>query len=166
MIQAGSAIPSVPVKLVTSEGVSDTTSDAVLGEGRVVFFSVPGAFTGTCHKQHLPGFVREAARLREAGVKRIVCAAVNDHHVVTAWAEASGALDDIAFIADGNGALARAMGLEKDFSQGGMGQRFARSAIILEDGVVQSVFLETAPGVEATGAPAVLAAIEAADAAA
>ena len=108
MIKAGDTIPSVPVKLVDANGVTDTTSTAVLGTGRVVFFAVPGAFTPTCHVNHLPGFIANADKLHAAGVDRIVCAAANDHHVVKAWAEATGALGKIDFIADGNAALAKA----------------------------------------------------------
>ena len=161
MIEPGMAIPSVPVKLVTAEGISDATSDAVLGKGRVVLFSVPGAFTPTCHVNHLPSFVANAAKLRAAGVDRIVCAAANDHHVMKAWGEAAGALDEIDFLADGNGALAEAMGIAKDLSGAGMGKRFARAAMIIRDGVVDAVFVEDAPGVTASGAPAILMALEA-----
>ncbi len=164
MIERGSPIPSVGTKLVTAEGISDTTSDAVLGKGLVVFFAVPGAFTPTCHVNHLPGFVANAAKLHAAGADRIVCATVNDHHVVKAWAEASGALDKIDFIADGNGALARAMGLAKDMSGSGMATRFARSAALIRNGVVEAVFVEDAPGVTATGAPAILMTLEAVNA--
>jgi glutaredoxin/glutathione-dependent peroxiredoxin len=163
MIERGNPVPSVRVKLVDASGNSDTTSDAVLGAGLVVFFSVPGAFTPTCHVNHLPGFIANESKLRAAGVTRIVCASVNDHHVMKAWAEASGALGKIGFIADGNAELARAFGLDKDFSGGGMGTRFARAAMIIRDGIVESVFAEDAPGVSASGAPAILMALEAAN---
>ena len=162
MVERGSPVPSVRVKLVDANGATDTTSDAVLGTGLVAFFSVPGAFTPTCHVNHLPGFIANENKLRAAGVTRIVCASVNDHHVMKAWAENSGALGKIDFIADGNGELAKALGLAKDFSGSGMGTRFARSAIIFRDGIVDSVFVEDAPGVSASGAPAILMALEAA----
>ena len=162
MIERGSPIPSVKTKLIDAQGTSDTTSDAVLGKGLVVFFAVPGAFTPTCHVNHLPGFVANAGKLRAAGVDRIVCASVNDSHVMKAWAEACGALGAVEFLADGNGELAKAMGLAKDFSGGGMGTRFARSAALIRDGLVTDVFIEDAPGVTATGAPAILMALEAA----
>jgi Peroxiredoxin len=164
MIQAGQAVPSVPVKLVTAEGISDATSDAVLAGGRVVMFAVPGAFTPTCHVNHLPGFLANVGKLRAAGVGRIVCAAANDQHVMKAWAEASEALDDIEFLADGNAAFAEALGLAKDMSGNGMGKRYQRSAMIIENGVVQALFIEDAPGVSASGAPAILMALEAAKA--
>lgn len=163
MIERGNPIPSVRVKLVDADGSTDTTSDAVLGQGLVAFFCVPGAFTPTCHVNHLPGFIANRAKLHAAGVTRIVCAAVNDHHVIKAWAQASNALGQIDFIADGNGDLARALGLDKDFSASGMGMRFARSALIVRDGIVDSVFVEDAPGVSSSGAPAILMALEAAN---
>lgn len=162
VIAAGAEIPSVPIKLVDAAGISDTTSDAVLGKGRVVFFAVPGAFTPTCHVNHLPGFLANIDKLRESGAERIVCATVNDHHVVKAWATASEALGIIDFIADGNAALATALGLEQDKRESGMGTRFARSAMLLRDGVVESVFTEEKSGqVTGTGAPAILLALQA-----
>lgn len=163
MIDRGSPVPSVRVKLVGAESATDTTSDVVLGTGLVVFFAVPGAFTPTCHVNHLPGFVANASKLRAAGVERIVCASVNDAHVMKAWAQASGALGEIDFIADGNAELATALGLARDMSGAGMGTRFARSALLIRDGVVIAAFIEDAPGVNATGAPAILMALEAAN---
>ena len=160
MIDRGSPIPSVPIKLINTEGTTDTTSDAVLGTGIVVFFAVPGAFTPTCHVNHLPGFIANIAKLHAAGVDRVVCASVNDAHVMRAWAEASNALGEIDFIADGNAELAKAMGLDRDFSGGGMGTRFARSAMIIRDGIADAVFIEDGRGVTASGAPAILMALE------
>lgn len=158
MIERGSPIPSVRIKLVNAQGTTDTTSDAIFGDGLVVFFSVPGAFTPTCHVNHLPGFVANASKLRSAGVDRIVCASVNDHHVMRSWAEATGALGEIDFVADARGELACALELDRDFDD--LGTRFKRSAMLVRNGKVEAVFLEDAPGVTATGAPAILMALE------
>lgn len=161
-IRAGDRIPSVAVKLIDAAGVADTTSDQVLGTGRVVFFTVPGAFTPTCHTNHLPGFIANAPKLRAAGVSRIVCGSVNDHHVMKAWAAASDAVGAIDFLADGNGQLARTLGLEEDKTASGLGMRFARTALLINDGVVEAVFVEGKPGeVTGSGAPAILMALEA-----
>jgi peroxiredoxin len=160
-IKAGDRIPSVAVKLVDASGITSTTSDVALGSGRVVFFTVPGAFTPTCHVNHLPGFLANAAKLREAGADRIVCGAVNDHHVLKAWGEASGALGVIDFLADGSALLAQAMGLDKDMGASGMGTRFVRAALLIDDGIVRSVFAEDQPGqVTGSGAPAMLLALQ------
>lgn len=156
-IEPGQSIPAVPIKHVTSSGVADATADEVLGTGTVVMFTVPGAFTPVCHLNHLPGYLEAAEQFKAAGVNKIVCAAANDHHVVKAWAESNGALKSIEFIADGVAALAKALGLERDLTEGGMGIRFGRHALIIVDGVVKRVASENAPGeVTASGAAAIL----------
>lgn len=159
MISSGDTIPSVPIKLITAEGVSDVSSDAALGAGKIVFFGVPGAFTPTCDTSHLPGFLAAADRLAALGVTRIVCGTVNDHHVTKAWAERSDALGRVEFLADAAAELAEAMGLAKDFPGLG-GTRFARFAMIVNDGIVQDVFVEDVAGVTVSGAPAIILALE------
>ncbi len=158
MVQAGDKLPSVPVKFVTADGVADADTAELLGRGRVVLFGVPGAFTPTCDTSHLPGFVGAADRIRAGGIDRIVCATVNDHHVVKAWAERSDALDKVDFIADAHGSFAQALGLAKEF--GDLGRRFARFAMIAKDGVVQQVFVQDVKGVTVSGAPAILLALQ------
>jgi len=157
-IKPGDAIPDVPVKRVTADGVSDASTAEILGKGRVVLFTVPGAFTPTCTVNHLPGYVAAAQALRDAGADAIVCAAANDQHVVKAWAEATGALGKVDFIADGLAAFAKALGIERDLSAGGLGIRYARAALLIEDGVVEAVNVETVPGeVDASSAETMLA---------
>jgi peroxiredoxin len=159
MIQAGDRLPSVSIELVDAAGhrVADTLE--VLGQGTVVLFGVPGAFTPTCDTSHLPGFVAAADKIKAAGVSRIVCATVNDHHVVRAWAEKSDALGKVDFIADAHGAFAEALGLAKEFSD--LGRRFKRFALIADNGVVRQLFVQDVSGVTVSGAPAILLAREA-----
>ena len=158
MIQTGDKLPSVPVKLVDANGISDADSAAILGTGRVVLFAVPGAFTPTCDTSHLPGFVGAAGRLRAAGIDRIVCATVNDHHVTKAWAERSEALGKVDFIADAHARFGEAIGLTKQFND--LGLRFVRFALIANNGVVEHLFVQDAPGVTVSGAPAILLALQ------
>jgi glutaredoxin/glutathione-dependent peroxiredoxin len=158
MIQAGDLLPSIPVKLVDANGISDADSAQILGQGTVVLFGVPGAFTPTCDTSHLPGFVSAADRIKAAGVDRIVCATVNDHHVVRVWAERSDAVGKVDFIADAHAQLAEAMGLAKDF--GDLGRRFARFAMIIRQGRVEHVFVQDVKGVTVSGAPAILLALQ------
>lgn len=159
-IARGDMIPSVPIKLVGAGDTIDTTSDVVLGQGLVVFFGVPGAFTPTCDTSHLPGFVANTKKFEALGVSKIVCGTVNDHHVTKAWAERSEAIGKVEFIADGDGNLADALGLSKQIP--GMGKRFSRFAMIIKDGVVQDLFIQDVAGVTVSGAPAVLMALQAA----
>ena len=158
MIEPGDQLPSVPVRLVDAKGVTETDTLAVLGQGRVVLFGVPGAFTPTCDTAHLPGFVANASKIRALGVDRIVCATVNDHHVVKAWAERSEALGKVDFIADDHGEFAQAIGLMKEYSD--LGPRFRRFAMIVRDCTVEKLFVQDVSGVTVSGAPAILLALQ------
>lgn len=157
MIKSGEKIPSVNVHLVNDGGTTDADSAAIFADGKSVLFTVPGAYTPTCHNNHLPGYVVAKKDLNDHGFNRIVCMTVNDHHVVSSWAASTNALDSVEFIADGNADLTKAMGLDKDFRGGGMGTRAARAALIINGGVVEAVFTEDNPGeVTSSGAPAIL----------
>ena len=160
MIAVGDEIPSVRVQLVNMSGATAADSRVILSSGRVVLFTLPGAFTPTCSTNHLPGYVELARDIKAKGIDRIVCATVNDRHVVNAWAEATGAFPQIEFIADGNANLVTAMGLERDMTAAIMATRFIRAAIVINDGKVEAVYTEDAPGqVTSSGAPAVLASL-------
>lgn len=144
-IKAGDKVPTATLKVMTADGPSGVSTDELFGKGKVVLFSVPGAFTPTCSAKHLPGFVEHAAAIKAKGVDRIVCIAVNDVFVMNAWGKSAGVGADIVMAADGNGEFTRALGLELDATGFGMGKRGQRFALIAEDGVVKAVNVE-APG--------------------
>ena len=144
-IKTGDRIPEGKLKVMGKEGPMNVSSEELLGKGRVVLFSVPGAFTPTCDAKHLPGFIEKAAALRAKGVGKLVCLAVNDVFVMNAWGRSAGVGDSIAMAADGNGDYSRALGLELDARGFGMGIRGKRFALVIEDGVVKQVHVE-APG--------------------
>lgn len=156
MIEVGEGVPDAAVWVMGAEGPEQVRSTDVLGRGVVVLFGVPGAFTPGCSKAHLPGFVEGADELAARGVDRIVCTGVNDIWVMDAWARDQGVGDKIVMMADGNGAFARAMGMEQDRSQSGFGMRSRRYAAVLEDGRITSLAVEDKPGVEASSCQAVL----------
>jgi len=144
-IQAGDRIPDGKLKVMGKDGPANVEARELLGQGRVVLFSVPGAFTPTCDAKHLPGFVEKAGALRDRGIGKIVCLAVNDVFVMNAWGKHAGVGDAIVMAADGNGDYTRALGLELDARGFGMGMRGKRFALVVEDGVVKQVQVE-APG--------------------
>ena len=123
------------------KGPVPITTAELFGGRKVVLFSVPGAFTPTCSARHLPGFVELADDILAQGVDTIACMSVNDVFVMSAWSESAGA-DKILMLADGNGDFARALGLELDATQFGMGHRSQRFALIAENGIVRELFIE------------------------
>jgi glutaredoxin/glutathione-dependent peroxiredoxin len=159
-LSVGDTIPNVKLNTLTAEGLKPVQSGEVLAQGKVVLFAVPGAFTPTCSDHHLPGFVMQADEILAKGVDRIACISVNDPFVMNAWGSAQGTGDKILLLADGNGDFAAAAGLELDLSGIGLGKRSQRYAAILQNGVVEQIFVETNPGgVEVSGSDAVLKAL-------
>ncbi|HVV87202.1 MAG TPA: peroxiredoxin [Kofleriaceae bacterium] len=153
-IQAGDKFPSVTIKQATADGPKDVDPAELFAGKRVILFSLPGAFTPVCSKQHLPGYVARYDELRGKGVDLIACLSVNDAHVMRAWAESQGALGKIVMLADGNAALTRALGLEVDLTGPGMGVRARRGVMTIKDGVVESVEIEQPGKFEVSSAEA------------
>jgi glutaredoxin/glutathione-dependent peroxiredoxin len=159
-LSVGDTIPDVKLTTITADGLKPVQSREVLGTGKVVLFGVPGAFTPTCSDHHLPGFVMQADEILAKGVDRIACIAVNDPFVMNAWGNAQGTGDKILMLADGNGDFAAEAGLQLDLSGLGLGTRSQRYAAILNDGVVEQIFVETNPGgVDVSGSDKVLKAL-------
>lgn len=144
-ISVGDQVPNVKVMLAGESGPQEAQTGELLGNGKVALFSVPGAYTPTCSAKHLPGYVEQAAALQAKGVDKIVCMSVNDAFVMGAWGKDQGAEGKVEMLADGNGDLARALGLTMDGSGFGMGERSQRFSAILENGVVKELNVE-APG--------------------
>jgi peroxiredoxin len=145
-IQVGDRLPHASFRVMTADGPKSKTTDEIFKGRKVVLVAVPGAFTPTCHRNHLPGYITKADEIRSKGVDAVVVTAVNDVFVLDAWANASGAGSDIEFLADGNGDFAKALGLSMDGSGIGFGTRSQRYAMLVDDGVVRVLNVEDSPG--------------------
>ena len=155
-IAVGDKLPDATFKEMTADGAKVITSAEIFAGKKVVLFGVPGAFTPTCSNNHLPGYLENHDAILAKGVDTIAVLAVNDHHVMGAWARFSGGEGKIVYLADGNGAFAKAAGLEGDMSGAGMGLRNKRFSMIVDDGKVTTLNVETKPGVNVSGAATIL----------
>jgi glutaredoxin/glutathione-dependent peroxiredoxin len=144
-IKVGDRLPNATFRIMTAEGPKPVTTDEVFKGKKVVLFAVPGAFTPTCHKNHLPGFVQNAAAIKAKGVDTIAVTGVNDVFVMDAWKKASDADGKVEFLSDGNADFAKAIGMELDASGAGLGTRSKRYCMIVEDGVVKTLNVEDVP---------------------
>lgn len=143
-IQVGDSLPQATFRIMTPEGpVAKTTDDLFKGR-KVVLVAVPGAFTPTCHRNHLPGYVEKLNDIKAKGVDAVLVTAVNDVFVLDAWSKSAGA-EGIEFISDGNGDFAKAIGLSMDGTGFGLGIRSQRYAMVVEDGIVKTLNVEDAP---------------------
>ena len=155
-IKVGDQLPSAKFRVMTGEGPAWKTTDEVFKGKKVALFAVPGAFTGTCHKMHVPSIMQSLAAIKAKGVDTVAVTAVNDVFVMDAWKKATAA-EGVDFIADGNGDFAKAIDMAFDGSGGGLGTRSRRYAMLVDDGTVRILNVEEAPGkIEVSGGDALL----------
>ena len=158
-ISVGDSVPSVKLKTITEEGMSDISTAELFGGKKVVLFALPGAFTPTCSAKHLPGFVQKAGDFKSKGVDAIACLAVNDAFVMNAWGKDQGVGDSLMMLADGNAEFTQAMGLEMDGSGFGMGTRSQRYAMVVDNGTVTALNVEEPGAFDVSSAEAMLDAV-------
>ena len=157
-IQVGDKIPSVSLQIMGAEGPQKVSTDELFAGKKVVMMAVPGAFTPGCSMTHLPGFVVKVDDIKAKGVDEVICTSVNDVFVMHAWGKDQNA-EHITMLADGNGALATALGLSMDASGFEMGPvRSQRYAMIVNDGVVELLNIDT-KGIDKSSADTILAAL-------
>jgi len=154
-IKQGDNVPQVSFTHMTADGPKPISSDEVFKGKKVVLFALPGAFTPTCSASHLPGFVVNADKLKAAGIDTIACLSVNDAFVMDAWGKAQNA-EEILMLADGSAEFTRAMGLEFELTDRGMGVRSQRYAMLVDDGVIKNLNVEAGGQFEVSSAETML----------
>jgi peroxiredoxin len=144
-IAVGDRLPDATFKVMTPDGPSEITTEQLTKGRRVVIFGVPGAFTPTCDRNHLPGFLTNVDVIRAKGIDEVAVVSVNDMFVMDAWAKSSGGEGKITFLADGSAEFTKAIGLDLDASGFGMGIRSKRYSMLVDDGVVKLLNVEELP---------------------
>lgn len=155
-IKVGDKLPAAEFTIMTADGPAKMSVSELTTGKKVVLFAVPGAFTPTCHANHLPGFLENLSSIKERGVDDVAVVTVNDVHVVNAWAQASKGEGKIHFLADGNADFSKAVGMDIDLGVAGMGVRSKRYSMIIEDGTVTALNEEENPGQAVTSSAATI----------
>ena len=114
----------------------------ILGYDKIILFGLPGAFTSTCSKFHLPGFVANADKIKAKGIKNIYCLSTNDPYVMNAWGEINNTKNKIKMLSDPYLLFTKAIGAEVDRNSKGMGIRSNRYAMIIENLSVVNIQVE------------------------
>ncbi len=141
-IQVGQRLPDGSLTVMGEKGPEPRSVSDIFSGRKVLLFAVPGAFTPTCHRSHMPGYVESVDAFREKGVNAVACMSTNDIFVLDHWADATGAKGRIEMLSDGNADYVKAIGLDLDGSGLGIGMRAQRFAMLVDDGVVQDLVLE------------------------
>ena len=129
--------------------------DLVKGK-KIAIFAVPGAFTPTCSAKHAPGYVVNFDKFKTKGIDEIWCLSVNDAFVMGAWGKDLKATGKIRMFADGSAEYSKKLGLDADFSGFGMGIRSQRYSMLVEDGVVKKLNVESGGKFEVSSAETML----------
>ncbi len=127
--------------LVDGEPQKNKLSE-IIGNERVVLFGLPGAFTSTCSKLHLPGFVSNADKIKAKGIKNIFCLSVNDPYVMNGWGEINKIGYKIKMLSDPYLSFTKAIGAEVDRNSKGMGIRSNRYLMVIENLTVVNIYVE------------------------
>ena len=135
-------IPDIEIfHLIDGEPQTSKIRD-ILGNGKVILFGLPGAFTSTCSKLHLPGYVGNADKIKSKGIEKIFCLSVNDPFVMNAWGEVNNAAGKITMLSDPYLLFTKAIGAEVDSNSKGMGIRSNRYAMVIENLEVVNIQVE------------------------
>ena len=120
---------------------NDVHLDNLMEDKTIVVFGLPGAFTPTCSTFQLPTFEEMYDQIKEAGVDEVYCTSVNDTFVMNAWFESLG-IKNVKPLPDGNGDLARQLGLLVKKENLGFGLRSWRYAMLVCEGNVELLNIE------------------------
>ena len=114
----------------------------IIGNGKIILFGLPGAFTSTCSKLHLPGFVANADKIKAKGIEQIFCLSVNDPYVMNGWGEINNTSGKIKMLSDPYLLFTKAIGAEVDRNSKGMGIRSNRYAMVIQNLEVVNIQVE------------------------
>ena len=161
-IGTGDKLPPATLKQMTGDGIEDVSLAEFVAGKKVIIFGLPGAYTPVCSTSHLPGYVAEADKLKAEGTVEIACISVNDPFVMAAWGEQQGATGKVTMLCDTDASFTTSIGMDLDLAQLGCGTRSQRYSMVVEDGVVTRINVETSIFDHgASAASSLLAAVEA-----
>ena len=156
-ISINDKFPTQEIRVLVDGEIKNISSDEYFSGKKIVLVGVPGAFTPTCHLTHLPGYIENIQNFKDKNYS-VVFIAVNDPFVMQSWSAASNA-GNIDMLADGNCDLTNELGLTMDGSGFGLGNRCKRFAMIVDDGIVQSIDIEEPGAMDVSSAESQLAKI-------
>ena len=135
-------IPDIEIFHLAGDEPQTSKIRDILGKGKVILFGLPGAFTSTCSKFHLPGYVANADKIKAKGIDNIFCLSVNDPFVMNAWGEVNNAAGKITMLSDPYLLFTKAIGAEVDRNSKGMGIRSNRYAMVIQNLEVVNIQVE------------------------
>ncbi|MDC3171983.1 peroxiredoxin [Pelagibacteraceae bacterium] len=146
-IKVGDKIVNEPLMIPSKEkGVGSLNLQEFSKGKKIIVFAVPAAFSPTCSRTHLPGYLENYDKLMEKGIDAIICVSVNDIFVMKAWAKDQNSGDKVILAADGSAKFTKAIGMDVDLDTFGQGIRSKRYSMLIDDSIIKSINIEGKPG--------------------
>ena len=145
-IKVGDQIPEENLVVMTEKDGPQGFSLREYCKGKkIVLIGLPGAFTPTCHRNHLPGYLENYDALKSKGVDEIICFSTNDIFVNSAWIQSLGAAEKVIMLSDSKAEFSKALGT--DYSDPfGTSIKTQRFSMYLVDSVIRELFIERESG--------------------
>ena len=142
MIKIGDKLPDITLRSVADDGTQNFNFYDKFKDKNVLIICVPGAFTSTCHINHLPPFINGARDLMsKKKIDLICCITTNDPYVLNLWRESLGE-SEITFLSDGNLEFLNTSQLIRDHKKNFMGYRLIRSVILIKNLLITNIICD------------------------
>ncbi len=115
-LTVGDILPRAELAKLAHGAIEIVPLQKLLQDGRSLIFGVPGAFTPVCTEHHVPDYVKNEAMLRRSGYDQLICVAPNDPFTLSAWSRLVDPENTLLFLSDGNGDLARSLGVATSYT--------------------------------------------------
>lgn len=156
MIKEGDYLPNIILRSVTEDGIKNIILHQEFQQKKILIICVPGAFTSTCHNQHLPPFIKGADQLiNEKNINQICCITNNDPYVLDQWRLSLGSTK-ITFLSDGNFEFLQKTQLIRNHEKSFMGNRLIRSVLLVNNLIISKLILDEPGKLEKTSFESIL----------
>lgn len=156
MIKEGDYLPNIILRSVTEDGIKNIILHQEFQQKKILIICVPGAFTSTCHNQHLPPFIKGADQLiSEKNINQICCITNNDPYVLDQWRLSLGSTK-ITFLSDGNFEFLQKTLLIRNHEKSFMGNRLIRSVLLVNNLIISKLILDEPGKLEKTSFESIL----------
>lgn len=156
MIKEGDCLPNLTLRSIADDGIQNFSLHEKFKQKKILIICVPGAFTSTCHNQHLPPYIKGSYRLiNEKKVDQICCITNNDPFVLDQWRINLGS-SKIIFLSDGNFEFLQKTQLIRNHEKSFMGNRLIRSVLLVNNLMISKLIFDEPGKLEKTSFESVL----------
>ena len=156
MIKEGDCLPNLTLRSIADDGIQNFSLYEKFKQKKILIICVPGAFTSTCHNQHLPPYIKGSDQLiNEKKIDQICCITNNDPFVLDQW-RISLRSSKITFLSDGNFEFLQKTQLIRNHEKSFMGNRLIRSVLLVNNLMISKLIFDEPGKLEKTSFESVL----------